>query len=306
MTTTYSMATLRFAVLGLVAALSLGNAPTAVAQPAAHDLFGSKPGPSAHLSEPFGTYNKGCLAGGVELEETGPYWQAMRLNRNRNWGHDVTVQFIKDLAKKTVDLGWARLLVGDIGQPRGGPMRTGHRSHQMGLDVDIWLRKPREKLYTRAEREQIGSTLVVASNRVDLNRSWTPTHHQIIKTAAKDRRVARIFVNAAIKRRMCRDEPGGDRGWLRKIRPWKGHDYHFHVRLNCPPDSPGCAGQAAPPGGDGCGGVLDWWFTAEGLGVKKDATRALKINPDGTGKPRPKYITMGDLPTACRIVLDSE
>ena len=296
---------IRRALGALTALLTLWAGPAA-AQAAASDLFGKKPEPSAHLSEPFGTYNRGCLAGGVELPETGEQWQAMRLRRNRNWGHKVTIEFIEDLAAKAAELGWPRLLIGDIGQPRGGPMRSGHRSHQMGLDVDIWLRQSRDKPYTRAERESIGSSLVVASNRIDLNGSWTPTHHEVIKAAASDARVARIFVNAAIKKRMCKDEPAGDRKWLRKIRPWKGHDYHFHVRLSCPADSPGCKGQAPPPGGDGCNSTLDWWFTAEGLGIKKAETRALKINPDGTGKPRPKYITMGDLPTACRIVLDSE
>ena len=39
-------------------------------------------------------------------------------------------------APLTAGLGFS---VGDMSQPRGGPMVTGHSSHQIGLDVDIWL-----------------------------------------------------------------------------------------------------------------------------------------------------------------------
>jgi penicillin-insensitive murein endopeptidase len=59
---------------------------------------------------------------------------------------------------------------------------------------------------------------------------------------------------------MCRAAPaGGDREWLRKLRPWWGHDEHFHVRLSCPGDSPDCERQKSMPEGDGCGEELESW-----------------------------------------------
>jgi penicillin-insensitive murein endopeptidase len=89
---------------------------------------------------------------------------------------------------------------------------------------------------------------------------WTHAHTELIRTAAEDPDVERIFVNAAIKKALCR-EAGSDRAWLAKVRPWWGHDYHFHVRIYCPADSPQCKPQPPPESGDGCGHELDYWFT---------------------------------------------
>jgi murein endopeptidase len=74
--------------------------------------------------------------------------------------------------------------------------------------------------------------------------------------------VGRVCVNAAIKKALCR-EAGSDRAWLEKVRPWWGHDYHFHVRLRCPGDSPECKPQPPAPGGDGRGKDLNYWFSRE-------------------------------------------
>ena len=140
-------------------------------------------------------------------------------------------------------------------------MRTGHASHQVGLDADIWLTPMPDRELTRQEREEMSATMVVAEDRTDVDpKVWTPAHLNVIRAAAKDPQVARIFVNAAIKKALCR-EAGSDRGWLNKVQPWWGHDYHFHVRLVCPSDNPECKPQPARPADDGCGKELDHWFT---------------------------------------------
>src|SRR5256885_8545913 len=61
-----------------------------------------------------------------------------------------------------------------------------------------------------------------------LFRSWRPEHRKLLETVARSPGVARIFVNAAIKKALCR-EAGGDRGWLRLIRPWWGHRSEEHT-----------------------------------------------------------------------------
>jgi penicillin-insensitive murein endopeptidase len=240
-----------------------------------------------------GFYSKGCLAGGVALPINGATWQVMRLSRNRNWGHPNLVQFLEQLSAKAPTTGWRGLLVGDMSQPRGGPMRTGHASHQVGLDADIWLTPMPDRELSRQEREEMSATMVVAEDRTDVDpKVWTPAHLNVIRTAAKDPQVARIFVNAAIKKALCR-EAGSDRGWLGKVQPWWGHDYHFHVRLVCPSDNPECTPQPARPADDGCGKELDYWFTEAVLHPKPSPTPS---------KPRPG-LRMADLPDACRRVL---
>ncbi len=259
----------------------------------AKELFGRKTEPANLQAHTIGFYAKGCLAGGMALPINGRTWQVMRLSRNRNWGHPDLVQFLERLADQAPTTGWHGLLVGDMSQPRGGPMLTGHASHQVGLDADIWLTPMPDRELAREEREEMSATMVVAEDRKDVDpKVWTPAHLNVIKAAAKDPQVARIFVNAAIKKALCR-EAGSDRHWLNKVQPWWGHDYHFHVRLNCPPDDKECKPQPARPADEGCGKELDHWFTAAELHPKPDPTPP---------KPRtgPK---MADLPAACRQVL---
>src|SRR6266850_4961012 len=229
----------------------------------AKELFGRKVLPAAMPTHVVGFYAKGCIAGAEALPINGGTWQVMRLSRNRYWGHPNLVALLKRLADKAhKDAGWPGILVGDMSQPRGGPMLTGHASHQVGLDADIWLTPMPDRELTRAEREEMAATMAVAADRKDVDPNvWTSAHHGIIKAAAEDPLVERIFVNAAIKKALCRD-PGSNHAWLNKVRPYWGHDYHFHVRLKCPADSPECKPQEPVPAGDGCGAHdMDWWFT---------------------------------------------
>src|SRR5712691_2426370 len=184
----------------------------------AKELFGRKVEPANLQTRTIGFYSKGCLAGAVALPINGATWQVMRLSRNRNWGHPNLVQFLERLADQAPKTGWHGLLVGDMSQPRGGPMLTGHASHQVGLDADIWLTPMPDRELTRLEREETSATMVVAEDRKDVDpKVWTPAHVAVIKAAAQDPNVARIFVNAAIKKALCR-EAGSDRGWLSRDR----------------------------------------------------------------------------------------
>src|SRR5438874_12241335 len=159
----------------------------------AKELFGRKTAPAPLQARTIGFYSKGCLAGAVALPINGPTWQVMRLSRNRNWGHPNLVQFLERLAAQAPKTGWRGLLVGDLSQPRGGPMLTGHASHQVGLDADIWLTPMPDRELTREEREEMMAAMVVAENRKDVDpKVWTPSHVAVIKAAAEDPHVARI------------------------------------------------------------------------------------------------------------------
>jgi penicillin-insensitive murein endopeptidase len=262
----------------------------------AKELFGRRPTPAALESRVIGFYAKGCLAGARALPINGRTWQVMRLSRNRNWGHPNLVDFLERLSEKGETLGWRGLLVGDMSQARGGPMLTGHASHQVGLDADIWLTPMPDRELTRLEREEMSATMVVAADRKDVDPNvWTPAHFAIIRAAAKDPLVERIFVNPAIKKALCR-EAGHDRSWLHKVRAYWGHDYHFHVRLACPANSPECKPQdPVPTGNENCGKDLDHWFTDAILYPKPP-------KPGVKYKPKPP-LKMADLPPACRTVL---
>jgi penicillin-insensitive murein endopeptidase len=259
-------------------------------------LFSEKKLPSLGKAMAIGYYPGGCLQGGVELPVTGPTWQVMRVSRNRNWGHPELINFLKRFAPLAAKAtGWHGILVGDMAQPRGGPLPFGHRSHQIGLDVDIWFMPMPDRVLSQGERNDISALDLVAANGKDVNReNWTAADVAFIRTAAEQPEVERVLVNAAIKKELCRVESKDDKIWMTKVRPWYGHADHIHVRLKCPAGSPDCRTQPAVPAGDGCDESLKHWFA--------DWILRLKI-PDIS--PSAKGLKLKDLPPACSAVLNA-
>ncbi|TCP58704.1 murein endopeptidase [Rhodovulum bhavnagarense] len=277
------------------------------AEPRAKDLFGAKRAASAQAPDPIGHYSRGCAAGLVQLPETGPTWAAMRLSRNRNWGHPDTIEFIKRLSAKATQVGWKGLYIGDISQPRGGPMVSGHASHQIGLDVDIWMLPPERLNLTRAERETLSSISVRSTDQRHVNGNFTPAHAAILTAAARDPAVDRIFVTPPVKIALCKTATTADTPWMQKIRPLYGHHYHFHVRLKCPRGARHCIDQEPTVaelsgGGNGCDKTLEWWVT-DYLEPPAQSGRSKTPVPQ---KRHPRDFTMDDLPRECRAVLGAD
>jgi len=240
-------------------------------------------------TQSIGSYTAGCLSGAVTLPQNGTGYQLMRPTRGRSYGHPDLIRFIESIAKTAHLQHWGVLLIGDLGQPRGGPTPSGHRSHQTGLDVDIWYllsqqAATRSLAFNERETWSAPSVLVAKSDAIDDNQ-WSITHEKILETAAQRPEVDRIFVNPSVKRLLCARKSAHD--WLRKIRPWWGHDDHFHVRLKCPLNNKNCTGQEPLPESDGCDASLAWWFSEEA----KTPVPAAK-------KPEPLV-----LPALCDIVL---
>ena len=96
--------------------------------------------------------------------------------------------------------GWPGLLVGDMAQPRGGPMITGHSSHQIGLDADVWLTPMPDRILTPQEREDITATSMLKDPFTVDPAIWTPLHTKLIKRAASYPQVSRIFVHPRSRR----------------------------------------------------------------------------------------------------------
>lgn len=263
-------------------------AAAAVAEGSFGDVAVATPAPARVI----GGHARGCLAGGEALPLDGAGYQVMRPSRNRFWGHPQLIDFITQFAEKAHADGWPGLLIGDLAQPRGGPMLSGHRSHQSGLDVDIWfLAAPPQRL-SESEREETPAVSMLSEGGQTISSAWTEEHVRLLRTAASFPQVDRIFINPVIKRELCQTV-GQDRAWLAKLRPWWGHDAHFHVGLHCPSQDNECLERLPPvPEGDGCDASLDWWFSTE-------AREELR---KGAAAPRPRP-TLDELPPACREVL---
>jgi len=261
----------------------------ATAAVAADSPWGAARTPSAGPARAIGGPASGCLAGAAALPADGVGFSAIRLSRHRNFGHPDTIAFVERLGKAAHQAGLAPFYVGDMAQPRGGPMSSGHGSHQNGTDVDIWFNLDAKPNLAPEAREEVDLPSMVLANKRDVDpERFGRRQVTLLRLAAGDARVDRIFVNPAIKRALCDRLAPTERGWLHRLRPWYGHDEHFHVRLYCPADSPDCVGQAAIPPGDGCDASLEWWFA-----LRPPAP----VTPVVPKPPTPK------LPLQCQAVL---
>jgi penicillin-insensitive murein endopeptidase len=253
------------------------------------------PGPSPGPPRVIGEAAKGCLAGAVALPTEGPGFQVIHLSRRRNFSHPQTIDFIERLGRASAAAGLAPFYIGDMSLPRGGPMPNGHASHQSGVDVDIWFNLDPKPDLAPAAREDVPLPTMVNATQTGIDPArFGKNQVTLLRLAASDPRVDRIFVNRAIKKVLCEGVGGaasGDRSWLHRIRPWYGHDEHFHVRLVCPADSPDCVHQAPVPAGDGCDASLDWWFHPE------------PPAPPEPGPPKPRPVPK--LPAQCLAVLSA-
>ena len=294
-------AVILFAATGVARAQNLGSLnpqplppivkPDDPAIPA-KQLFARKREPVPMEARSIGKYSRGCLAGGMALPINGPTWQVMRLSRNRNWAHPEMIKILERIAAKVPKIGWRGLLVGDMTQPRGGPMLTSHVSHQIGLDADVWFTPMPKHELTQQEREEMMATNVVTEDWSEVNPEiWSPVYIALLKTVAEEPEVERVLVNYAIKKALCRDVTS-DRNWLTKMRIVYGHNYHFHIRIKCPADSPDCTPDLPTPSHDTCAEELAFWT----------ANDRYKPKPQAPG-PERYQLRLSDLPAACREVI---
>jgi penicillin-insensitive murein DD-endopeptidase len=264
----------------------------------AKKLFGAEKTPANLAPHAIGSYALGCMAGARSLPVNGPAWQVMRTSRNRNWG---LPQLVNLLERFSVDArqsaGWNGLLVGDMAQPRGGPMKTGHASHQIGLDADVWFTPMPDHVLTPKERETLVPLEMVRGHYNVNPNNWSESRARLIKTAASYPEVARIFVHPPIKAELCKWATG-DRSWLAKVRPLFGHTYHFHIRMKCPVGMKSCKDQwtPKPDDGTGCGKELNYWMS----GIP---WRPHPRDPNAPPYVPPPPLTLAGLPAECRAVV---
>ncbi|KEY60099.1 penicillin-insensitive murein endopeptidase [Serratia sp. DD3] len=242
--------------------------------------------PVSGTPQAVGEFSNGCIIGAQSLPVNSADYQVMRTDQRRYFGHPDLVAFIQRLSQQASQKSLGTVLIGDMAMPAGGRFSSGHASHQSGLDVDIWLQLPRQRWSAQQLLKPQPIDLVAADGKQVVDRLWQPQIESLIKLAAQDSEVTRIFVNPAIKQRLCQDA-GSDRSWLHKVRPWFAHRAHMHVRLRCPAGSQECQDQAPPPDGDGCGAELASWF-------KPHQPNA---NPVKTEPP--------PLPPTCQALLDN-
>ena len=261
--------------------------------------------PSAGESQSIGGYAYGCLQGAAALAERGLGYRSIRRYRNRYYAHPQTIKVVESIGREVKARGLDEIEVGDLSQPRGGRMKYGHRSHQSGLDIDLWFggskeylkgeRKRRLKRIKRKAKKKKWSKKKFKSALFDVDHPstikgwresldeavWSTRHEQLLKIAASQPEVARIFVHFRIKEKMCAlyrltqtkgKTTGPEPLWLRKLRPWYGHHQHFHVRLHCPSGSPECDAQGPLPDGLNCEG-LDWFSKVEKRKRKKETEK---------------------------------
>lgn len=231
----------------------------------------------------YGSYNLGCIDGAVSLSDENQTFQFQRWSQDRHYAHPILANYIFDLAKRAEKAGLPPLMFGDMSLPYGGAMgpNSSHASHETGLDLDIPFdfALPRKSQYDLQHPKDV---YIVKGQKILKN--FTPAVVSLIRLAATDPRVDRIFVAPMIKKRMCQlyegKEPTGSDSFLQKLRPWFGHQAHMHVRLKCPSDSPECITQKPIAAGTGCGYEVDSWFLPPPKSTQTTTVKKKKKKPE--------------------------
>lgn len=230
--------------------------------------------PTNNQPQTYGSYTAGCINGAIKLAEKGTGYKNTSALNERNYAHESLINAITKLSESTHAKYGANLLIGDLSHARGGPASiktSAHRSHQNGLDADIWYKTvPDDFVVNSAITAQ---SVLTRSGRSISRKHWKTINSDIIRSAARYQNVERILVNPAIKKQLCKEYKNAK--WLRKVRPWWGHSKHFHLRMSCPKSNKHCKKQDPTPNKSGCGAELDWWFSEEAanMGKEKSATK---------------------------------
>ena len=271
----------------MVASICLGLSLGLTSLSISANEWSSVQGPSSGPPRSVGETNSGCIGGAQTLPLEGKGYQVMHIERDRYYGHPDLIRALKLLGQKADQHDLGIVQIGDLGQPRGGPLPFGHRSHQSGLDVDIWFNlNPRILAGANATHSNISAPSMLNDSKTGLDRDhWTSGQAKLLELAANLPGVDRIFVNPYIKKELC-DTVEGNRAWLRVVRPWYNHDDHLHMRLACPIGSTSCREQDPVPVGEGCDSSLDWWF-----------------HHDTTPTPKPHAAPKPQLPDECLDIL---
>lgn len=237
-------------------------------------------------SQAVGGYANGCQLKAMALPEKGEGYHDIRRERNRFYGQPESIAMVQYIGRNLAKKYNEDILIGDLSQPAGGLMSYAHMSHQNGLDIDIYFATtPKntspDPFYENPDNEPQYELADRAAGVMHKGR-FKPIYRDALYLAATHPKTARIFVNSVIKLHLCQTE--ADTSWLRKIRPWGGHNSHFHIRLQCEGDL--CSNQNPIPAGDGCNEELEQWVFNQSDAIlnpkpqkKSTKPRAEKIPP---------------------------
>jgi penicillin-insensitive murein endopeptidase len=213
---------------------------------------------SSKSAEVVGFYSNGELWRADSVLDHDPKFTKLFLNREKNYTSNEMRSALQELAD-FVQSQYSKtevLQVGDLSARGGGPAPR-HVSHQNGIDADlVYLRKNRD---SQSPNQPEWAERFVRNQKItrnfDLVRNW-----ELLKYTVENYDVGRIFVDRVIKRSFCEYarknnilERKDVVAFLRRLRPARYHDTHFHIRLKCPEGHNRCDEQHAPPQGHGCG-----------------------------------------------------
>ncbi|MCS7008173.1 MAG: penicillin-insensitive murein endopeptidase, partial [Gaiellaceae bacterium] len=157
----------------------------------------------------------GSLSGGTQLPVEGPGWVTWNPNRDRMpnaphrlYGHERVVRTLLDVLESyhAAHPDAPRVVVGDLSLREGGPMDQ-HRSHENGLDVDVYYPRLDRRLRPPRAPDEIDREL--AQDLVD----------RFVAAGAE-----LVFVGYR----------SGLRGPSEVVVPYPNHEDHLHVRFPNP------------------------------------------------------------------------
>ncbi len=215
---------------------------------------------SATASQAVGFYSKGSIKDSISILDRNINVMKLFESRDKLYSTNEMLELIEGLSKfSSEQFPTAEVIqIGDLSAKKGGNA-VRHASHQNGLDADIVYYRVNEEAQDISNPEWAENFIVGAQVSKNFH---SQRNYASLKYLVENYDVRRIFVDTAVKKEFCKmaKESGeiNDKEtieFLRRLRPAKLHQTHFHVRLGCPEGSVKCKAQAEPPKGTGCDGI---------------------------------------------------
>lgn len=215
--------------------------------------------PTAHAAS-IGYYSDGRQQDASTISMQGEGYIKIFQHRHNSFGAPSMIAALEAVAKQLKSKYPAkdRIQIADLSSKQGGFLE-GHGSHQNGLDVDIaFIRMDQTEQAPNYDQNATSGFKEVfvkggkLTANFDVIRNW-----ELIRLLVETKRVQRIFVDPAVKRKFCGylQEKGllqASRATLSRVKLEPDHTEHMHVRFYCPSESPQCKSQAEVAGDTGC------------------------------------------------------
>jgi murein endopeptidase len=200
----------------------------------------------------YGSYSYGRLKLADNIDPQMGLFIKNQLDPEAIYGTTSLVNFVNAFSQEYLNLNSQKVMISNLSEKNGGPLKVLHVSHQNGLDADI-------SYPSTVTNENMLVSVVPGKGKpghprgdLKIKETW-----ELFKWIIKNSKIDLILVHPFVKNKMCQyakevHEMELGEKILVKLVPDSSHYNHFHVRLECQLADRLCERNKNPPTEIGC------------------------------------------------------